>query len=133
MLPSRNSSLPDPQISTKGEYAPPSKRRKYESDTHPSIATSPYYSQYVHSKVDEGEAQRQPAIERLAEGAEESMWMLSTLSDSAHPDTNGMQQARLRVRSAGYSDIDSEPHNSPIIGRRSFGKLNREVEVRLAE
>ncbi len=72
----------------------------------------------------EEEDKREKAIERLAEDAGETNWVLSTVIGDEGNHTEG-----LRVARAGYSDIDQEAWTPLMVGRRSFGKFNREIEV----
>lgn len=66
----------------------------------------------------------QKAFERLAEEAGETKWVLSTMGKVAEVATAG-----LRVAKAEYSDIDQDAWKPASVGRRSFGKFNKELEV----
>ena len=66
---------------------------------------------------------REKAVERLAEEAGETKWVLSTVNEE------GNSVGRLGVINAGYLDIDQEAWRPAMVGRRSFGKFNRELEV----
>lgn len=74
--------------------------------------------------MDEEEQKRQKALERLAEEAGETKWVLSTVNGGAEAGKTG-----LRVAKAGYSDIDQDAWTPAGLGRRSFGKFNKELEV----
>ena len=112
-----------PQSQSQTPDTPPSKRQKTSNDV-PTTATPPSDLQLIRSALDEEEEKRQRALERLAEEAGETKWVLSTLNEEAEVGKLG-----LRVATAGYSDIDQEPWTPAIAGRRSFGKFNREFEV----
>ena len=114
-------SVPQSQAST--SETPPSKRQKVIAA--PSWpATSSSDQQLIQVALTEEEEKREMAIERLAEGAGETKWILSIVNGDA-----GNDMRRLRVTRTGYSDIDQEASRSTIVGRRSFGKFNRELEV----
>ena len=78
----------------------------------------------MKSVLNEEEQKRQKALERLAEEAGETNWVLSTMGNVAEVATAG-----LRVAKAGYSDIDQDAWKPASVGRRSFGKFNKELEV----
>ena len=78
----------------------------------------------MKSALDEAAARREEAIERLAEEAGETKWVLSTVSGDTEGGVKG-----LRVAVAGYSDIDQDALKPAMQGRKSFGKFNRELEV----
>jgi hypothetical protein len=80
--------------------------------------------QVIQSVLDEDEQKRQKALERLSEEAGETKWVLSTMNKVAEVATVG-----LRVAKAGYSDIDQDAWKPASVGRRSFGKFNKELEV----
>lgn len=64
--------------------------------------------------------------EGLAEDVGETKWVLSTMIGEA---VN--QEVALRVAKAGFSEIDEEALRPDMIGRRSFGKFNRDSEASL--
>lgn len=66
-------------------------------------------------------------IEKLAGEAGETKWILSTVDEQVVD-----KKPALRVTTAGYSDLDQEAWRPVSIGRRSFGKCNRELEVSLS-
>lgn len=101
--------------------APPSKRQKPSNiTTSPTTPTS--QPQMIQVALEEEEEKRQRAIVRLAEEAGETKWVFSTVDGES-------QLSGLRVATAGYSDIDQEAWRSNMVGRRRFGKVNRELEV----
>ena len=102
----------------------PSKRQKVSAA--PSLtATPPSDLQLIQAVLLEEEEKREKAIERLAEEAGETKWVLSTENRGEGSGVRG-----LRVAKAGYSDIDQEAWRPAMVGRRIFGKFNGELEVR---
>lgn len=114
-------STPQPQPRTPD--SPPSKRQKL-SVPPTSIATPPSDLQLTQAALTEEEEKRQKAIERLAEEAGETKWVLSTVNGEEGNGTGG-----LRVTKAGYSDIEQEAWRPAVVGRRSFGNFNRDLEA----
>ncbi len=112
-----------PQSQSQPASTPPSKRQKL-SNGNPSVTTTPSESELIKSALDEDAAKREEAIERLAEEAGETKWVLSTVSGDTEDGVKG-----LRVAMAGYSDIDQDAVKPAMQGRKSFGKFNRELEV----
>ena len=103
--------------------APPPKRQKV-SGVPSSTATSLSDLPLIQVALAEAEEKRGKAIGRLAEEAGESDWILSTVNGDGGHGVEG-----IRVAKAGYSDIDQEAWRPALVGRRSFGKFNRELEV----
>ena len=103
--------------------APPPKRQKV-SGILASTATS--LSDLPPTRVDlaKGEESKGKAIEGLVEDAGETDWILSTVNGDGGHGLEGIQ-----VIKAGYSDIDQEAWRPAVVGRRSFGKFNRDLEV----
>ena len=64
------------------------------------------------------------AVDRLAEDAGETKWVLSTVDGGEQTSLGG-----LRIVETGCSDVDQEAWRPYMVGRRSFGKFNRELEV----
>lgn len=118
------SSTPVPQSQARSLDAPPSKRQKI-SAAPTSTATSHSDLQLIQITLAEEERKRGKAIERLAEEAGETNWTLSTVNGEG-----GHGVGVLRVAKAGYADIDQEAWRPAMLGRRSFGKFNRDLEVR---
>ncbi len=112
-----------PQSQSQPARPPPSKRQKLSSGT-PSVTTTPSDLGLIQSALDEDAAKREEAIERLAEEAGETKWVLSTVNGDTEGGVKG-----LRVAMAGYSDIDQDALRPAMQGRKSFGKFNRELEV----
>ena len=111
-----------PQLHSQPASTPPSKRQKLSNGT-PSY-TTPSESELIQSALAEDTAKREEAIERLAEEAGETKWVLSTVNGDPEVGVKG-----LRVTMAGYSDIDQDALRPALPGRKSFGKFNRELEV----
>lgn len=103
--------------------APPSKRQKVAS-VQSSTATSLSDLSLVQVALAEEEERRGKAVGRLAEEAGETDWVLSTVNGDGGNGVEG-----IRVTKAGYSDIDQGAWRPAMVGRRSFGKFNRELEV----
>ena len=106
-----------------GSDAPPPKRQKVSSVPF-STATSLSDLPLIQVALAEEEGKRGKAIGRLAEEAGETDWILSTVNGHGGHGLEG-----IRVAKAGYSDIDQEAWRPSMVGRRSFGKFNRELEV----
>lgn len=96
----------------------------------------------VQAAVAAEEAKREEALERQAAEAGETKWFLSFRPEerdggSRHGHTNG--DGRLRVMSASYSGLDRDSVSAEwdegvvrppaVVGRRSFGRFNRALEV----
>lgn len=111
------------QLQSQAASTPPSKRQKLSNET-PSPNSTPSQSELVQSALDEDTAKREEAIERLAEEAGETKWVLSTVNGDPEVGVKG-----LRVAMAGYSDIDQDALRPAMQGRKIFGKFNRELEV----
>ena len=131
----RSPQTPASPNSAEPNESPTSKRRKTDTRTPnygrvPPDSSSPVAPQLdlqrVQAALDEEEAKRERAIEMLAAEAGETKWVLSTLTGQGSIGT------RLRVARAGYGDIDEGEGGSrqDFGGRRSFGRFNREIEVR---
>ena len=112
-----------PQSQSQIPETPPSKRQK-TSNNALSTATPPSDLHFIRSALDEEAQKRQKVLERLAEEAGETQWVLSTVNRGAEAGKMG-----LRVATAGYSDIDQDAWTPAGVGRRSFGKFNKKLEV----
>lgn len=111
------------RLQSRGAETPPSKRQK--SSHTPTSAARPNADQHlIQAALGEEEEKRVNAIERLAAEAGETKWVLSTVNIGA-----GEDKQELRIEVAGYSDIDQDAWRPAMVGRRSFGKFNRELEV----
>ena len=111
-----------PQLHPHTPEPPPSKRQKISAASS-STGTSPSDLQLIQAALPEEEQKKERAIERLAEEAGETKWVLSTVNGE------GNSAEGLRVTKAEYSDLDQEAWRPTIVGRRSFGKFNRELEA----
>ena len=112
-----------PQSQAASSDAPPSKRPKV-SAAPSSTATFSSDLRLIQVASAEEEGKREKAIERLAEEKGETNWILSTVNGDGGYGVGG-----LRVAKAGYSETDPEPWRPAMVGRRSFGKFNRGLEV----
>ena len=102
---------------------PPPKRQKVSavpSSTTTSLSDLPL----IQVALAEKEEKRGKAIGRLSEEAGETDWILSTVNGDGGHGVEGM-----RVAKTGYSYIDQEAWRPAMVGRRSFGKFNQELEV----
>ena len=102
----------------------PSSKRQQASVTPSSIATPSSDLQLIQVALTEEEEKREKAVERLAEDAGETKWVLSTVDGGEQTNLGG-----LRIVENGYSAIGQEAWRPSMVGRRSFGKFNRELEV----
>ena len=119
-------------IDTPDTDAHPSKRRKTDSGAPVATTTSISDKQEVGSALDAEDNKRELAIERLAEEAGETKWVLSTFPENGGDATDASTRANLRVVNVIYSDIDSEAQPG-MTGRKSYRKFNKDVEVRIAK
>ena len=117
---------------------PLAKRQKFSNA--PSPATPSAGLQAIQAALAAEEAKRSEAIERQAAEAGETKWVLSFRDEEGA--TNGHAAGNLRVVTNGYADIDravetcrldDESWRPLVVGRRSFGKFNRALEVRFDE
>ena len=132
-----SSAIPSPQTPDH----PSAKRRKLSNASSP--ATSSADLQAIQAALAADEAKRSEAIDRqAAEAAEagETKWVLSVRDEGRA--VNSHAAGNLRVVTKGYVDIDcargmemhsEEPWRPLMVGRRSFGKFNRALEVSLDE
>lgn len=94
----------------------------------------------VDKAIAEEEAKRQAALEKQGTEAGDTRWVLSFEDQKA---AAASQPLALRVVSAGYASIDvtvprtfetidgeeSSEDKPVIVGRRSFGRFNKKLEV----
>jgi len=94
----------------------------------------------VDKAIAEEEAKRQAALEKQGAEAGDTRWVLSFEDQKA---AAAPQPLALRVVSAGYASIDmtvfgalktmededSSEDRPVVIGRRSFGRFNKRLEV----
>ena len=112
-----------PHSQSRSPHTPYSKRQKV-SVTPSSTSTPPSDLQLIQVALAEEAEKREKAVERLAEDAGETKWVLSTVDGGEQTSLGG-----LRIVETGYSTIDQEAWRPSMVGRRSFGKFNRELEV----
>jgi M-phase phosphoprotein 6 len=121
---------------------PPPKRQRI-GDTSPEIldVDSLADKRAVQAALAAEEAKRQIALERQAADAGDTRWVLTFKPELKTPHIKG--EAAIKVVETGFAAIDhalpaqitstdDEGVNSDrplIIGRRSFGKFNRTIEV----
>ena len=112
-----------PQLQSRSPHIPYSKRQKV-SVTPSSTSAPPSDLQLIQVALTQEAEKREKAVERLAEDAGETKWVLSTVDGEEQTSLGG-----LRIVETGYSTIDQEAWRPSVVGRRSFGKFNRELEV----
>ena len=100
----------------------PLKRQKTQNS--PTKNASPSGLELIQTALEDEEQRREKAIERLAQEAGETKWVLSTLNGGA-----GLAKSSFCVEQAAFSDLDQEAWSPATIGRRSFGKFNQDLEV----
>lgn len=121
---------------------PPPKRQRTGDSTPPSLDSGSIADKRaVQAALAVEEAKRQIALERQAADAGDTRWVLTFKPDPKTPHIQG--NAAIRVVETGFAAIDyalpvqitsteGQDVNSdrPLsIGRRSFGKFNRNIEV----
>ena len=118
-----SSSPSTPQSQSEEAQPPPSKRQR-TSQTDDTADSRTNEISTIQIVLDEEEQRRVNAVDKLAEDAGETKWVLSTVNEGM--DEN---QQQLRVATAGYSDIDEGVWRPAGSARRSFGRFNRDLEV----
>ncbi|KAL9614462.1 MAG: hypothetical protein Q9167_001065 [Letrouitia subvulpina] len=115
-----------PKSSEQASDTLPPKRRKVSSA--PSEINHFSDSHALQAATDAEEKKRAEAIDRLAENAGETKWVLSYFgAEGMLADGN----KGLQVLAASYSDIDHDGSNTRTtdsLGRRSFGRFNKDLE-----
>jgi hypothetical protein len=130
-----------PTLTTPHEPLP--KRQKLNADSSPSTPSADLRA--VQAAVAAEEAKREEALERQAAEAGETKWFLSFRPEvtdgvgSALGNGDGNGRGALRVTRASYSGLDHESvamdhdegtfRSAAVVGRRSFGRFNRALEV----
>lgn len=119
---------------------PSPKRQKLDADSSPSKSGADLRA--VQAAVAAEEAKREEALERQAAEAGETKWFLSFRPEErdgglGHGHRGG--DGSLRVMSASYSGLDHDSLSADwdegvirpaaVVGRRSFGRFNRALEV----
>ena len=111
--------------------SPSAKRQKLSDASVPS--TTSLETQTVQAAIGAEEAKRVEALESQTGDGGETKWVLR-FSDEA----TGTDHGTWRVHNASYAEIDTgvnaqghgeEPWRPNLVGRRSFGKFNRALEV----
>ena len=118
---------------------PSTKRQKLSHQQQAALSTPSSDIQAIQAALAAEEAKRSEALERQAAEAGETKWVLSFRDDHSGGAQTGTHNGSVRVITTGYSDIDhgveqrghdGEPWRPQMVGRRSFGKFNRALEVR---
>lgn len=118
------------------------KRRKTTSTSSPSKSNVDTLADRtaIQGALAAEEAQRQAALERQAAEAGDTRWVLNFEDQNT---TGASRTPTLRVIEAGYANLDNvlsthiestedapKPQDIPVVvGRRSFGRFNQQVEV----
>ncbi len=121
----------------------PSPKRQKTGDSSPTVNVDSLADQRaVQAALADEEAKRQAALERQAAAAGDTRWVLSFREDIE--GSCAQNKASLRVVQTGFATIDSRlpggaaitidedisSDRPAIVGRRSYGKFNRIIEVR---
>ena len=91
----------------------------------------------IQAAIASEEARKQAALERAAHESGDTRWVLSF---EDQPASSSSLNLALRVVQTGYANLDAPPNfraaekdgeeDKPmIVGRRSFGKFNKVLEV----
>jgi hypothetical protein len=121
---------------------PPNKRRKKDTDSTPSKFNVDALADQraIQKALADEEAKRQAALERQAAEAGDTRWVLSFEDQKQVAASPALA---LRVVQTGYANLDSlsplqilsmeeEPEDKPVVvGRRSYGRFNKVLEVGL--
>ena len=117
----------NPSPTTPSNPDPPSAKRQKLQDPFP--VTPSLDAQAIQAALAAEESKRTEALDRQAAGLGETKWVLS-YHEKRHRN-NGMG---VHVTSVGYAGIYGEveePWRGQVVGRRSFGRFNRALEVRI--
>ena len=119
-----------PSASSPQSSTPPSKRQKTAHSSPSSPATPLTDQAAIQAAIAGEEAQREAAIARVAAERGETKWVLSFVD--AQKSRSGLQG--MKVVRAGYAELDGGEDKvgakkNMSMGRRSFGRFNRELEV----
>lgn len=120
---------------------PSSKRRKKDSDSPSKLSfdvNALADQRAIQAAVAEEAAKRQAALERAEAEAGDTRWVLSFEDQKA---SSASPTLTLRVVQTGYANLDTPSSFGPtdedmeedkpvMVGRRSFGKFNKVLEVR---
>lgn len=90
----------------------------------------------IKAAMAEEENKRQAALERAGAAAGDTRWVLDFAAVENAPSP--VQRSTLKVVQTGYGLLDGmaafshgeDESASPMVGRRSFGRFNRVIEVR---
>ena len=127
-----------PSLAFPTQEEPYPKRRKKDSDSpgRPSFDVNTLVNQRaVEAAAIAEDAKRQAALERAAAESGDTRWVLSFEDERATASMSA-----LRVVQTGYANLDVPSSIRPIevdieedkpvmVGRRSFGKFNKKLEV----
>ena len=139
------SSPPSPLAAASEEPSPKRQKKNSDSQSRPSFNIDELANKRAVDKaIAEEEAKRQAALEKQGAEAGDTRWVLSFEDQKA---AAASQPLALRVVSAGYASIDVTvsrafesmdgedfSEEKPImVGRRSFGRFNKKLEVSFPE
>lgn len=123
------------------EPSPKRRKKDLDSPSRPKINVDELADQRaVQAAIAAEEAKRQAALERQGAEAGDTRWVLSF---EDHKDSTASSNLALRIVQAGYAHLDVPGHSSnqhtendatweerPVmVGRRSYGKFNKILEV----
>lgn len=114
-----------PQMPRHSQVAEPRPSKRQKTSRNPSPVATPNLDLHsLQSTLGEEEQKRGKA--GLAEDAGETKWVLYAVDE-------GLDNVKsdLRVTAAGFSEIDEVAWEPGMLGRRSFGNFDRELEVGL--
>jgi hypothetical protein len=126
-------SKPSPTASAPSTPPEPSSKRLKRNDSSPfstAPATPSDEAQAIRDALAIEEAKRIEALDRQREEGGETKWVLSTLDKGGAVNGGGVEVVQM-----GYAEIDGvqkeeeEPWRGAVVGRRSFGRFNRALEV----
>lgn len=101
---------------------------EYMSDTHKRSQTD---LERVRAALEQEEAKREKAIDRLAAEAGETKWVLSKIESKIGTERTQDDAKRLHIVRAGYAEIDINKGQSPWSnrGRKRFGRHVQDDKV----
>lgn len=135
------SSPSSPSTPVSEEPAPKRQKKNSDSASRPGFNIEELANKRaVERAISEEEAKRQAALEKQGAEAGDTRWVLSFEDQKA---VAASQPLALRVVSASYSSIDvaaprqvttmdgddSSEDKPVMVGRRSFGRFNKKLEV----
>ena len=124
-----------PKATPDSPQQPQQKRRRIDSQSSPSTPTAQSDLDRINLALAEEEKKRQDALARQAHDAGETKWVMDYARNGSSNGTAKDGGTRKVVVSTTYSGLDAvedgmSGNRAPNdLGRRSFGRFNKEVEV----